>query len=166
MSDEAERLRERIELQFECRAAFRRIVTVPACNELYSEQLLVHIFDLKDHPIAGRAYAWEDGGWITAVQHGWFVRSPADAVRQAHTTPPAWRRLHPRQSVPTTPTLACPRSHRPSQRPVRVTHRFGDTSSDPSQTEPAMTKFFCLIAAIATFAPVAFATLTQAAQIV
>jgi hypothetical protein len=32
--------------------------------------------------------------------------------------------------------------------------------------EPEMTKFYCLVAALAVFAPVAFATLNQAAQIV
>ncbi len=37
---------------------------------------------------------------------------------------------------------------------------------DPETTEQEMTKFYCLVAALAVFAPLAFATLNQAAQIV
>jgi hypothetical protein len=35
---------------------------------------------------------------------------------------------------------------------------------DPKETEREMTKFYCLVAALAVFAPVAYVTLTQAAQ--
>ena len=48
--------------------------------------------------------------------------------------------------------------------PLRFIHRIDGDPRD--QTEPQMTKFYALIAALAVFAPMALATLNQAAQIV
>lgn len=84
MAQDADRLRERVELQFECRATFRRSVIEPASDELHAAQLQVHIFDLEGHPFAKCAYAWEEDGTITAMQHAGFIKSPRDAVREAH----------------------------------------------------------------------------------
>jgi len=48
---------------------------------------VVHVFDLKDHPTASRAYAWSspiegsDKRRFFAVVHAGPIRSPLDAVR-------------------------------------------------------------------------------------
>jgi hypothetical protein len=50
---------------------------------------IVHVFDLKDHPTASRAYAWSspiegsDKRRFFAVLHQGPVKSPVDAVRAA-----------------------------------------------------------------------------------
>lgn len=50
---------------------------------------VVHVFDLKDHPTASRAYAWSspikgsDKRRFFAVLHQGPVKSPLDAVRAA-----------------------------------------------------------------------------------
>jgi hypothetical protein len=50
---------------------------------------IVHVFDLKGHPTASRAYAWSspiegsDKRRFFAVLHQGPVKSPADAVRAA-----------------------------------------------------------------------------------
>jgi hypothetical protein len=50
---------------------------------------VVHVFDLKDHPTASRAYAWSspiegsDKRRFFAVLHQGLVKSPVDAVRAA-----------------------------------------------------------------------------------
>lgn len=50
---------------------------------------VVHVFDLKGHPTASRAYAWSspiegsDKRRFFAVLHQGPVKSPADAVRAA-----------------------------------------------------------------------------------
>jgi hypothetical protein len=50
---------------------------------------VVHVFDLKGHPTASRAYAWSspiegsDKRRFFAVLHQGLVKSPVDAVRAA-----------------------------------------------------------------------------------
>lgn len=71
-------------------ASFMRSARVAPANRPASEwDGLVHLFDLKDHPHAKRAYAWSSpvrGGAkprYFAVLHMGGVRSPAEAVRAA-----------------------------------------------------------------------------------
>jgi hypothetical protein len=71
-------------------ASFARSARVGPANRPTSEwDGFVHLFDLKDHPRAKRAYAWSSpirGGTkprYFAVLHVGGVRSPAEAVRAA-----------------------------------------------------------------------------------
>lgn len=90
MDAEAERLRERVELLFEARATLQTVAAVSAPGEVYPEILRVHVFNLSNHPFSKSAYAWEEeGGAIVAMQHGGFIQSPNDAVREAHVPKPA-----------------------------------------------------------------------------
>ncbi|MGD9980219.1 MAG: hypothetical protein AB7H66_01460 [Hyphomonadaceae bacterium] len=82
MSYEAERLREQTETRFECRATLEHVIAVESPSDRHVT-LSVHVFRLNDHPITRRAYAWEDEGRFFAMQHGWFIQSPKDAVKEA-----------------------------------------------------------------------------------
>lgn len=71
-------------------ASFTRSARVGPANRPSSEwDGIVHLFDLKDHPQAKRAYAWSSpirGGTkprYFAVLHMGGVRSPGEAVRAA-----------------------------------------------------------------------------------
>lgn len=71
-------------------ASFARSTRVAPANRPASEwDGMVHLFDLKDHPHAKRAYAWSSpirGGAkprYFAVLHMGGVRNPAEAVKAA-----------------------------------------------------------------------------------
>lgn len=71
-------------------ASFARSARVAPANRPASEwDGMVHLFDLKDHPHAKRAYAWSSpiqGGAkprYFAVLHMGGVRNPAEAVKAA-----------------------------------------------------------------------------------
>ena len=44
---------------------------------------LVHIFDLRGHPSAGRCYAWEEHWGVVTMLHKGPVDSPGESVRWA-----------------------------------------------------------------------------------
>jgi hypothetical protein len=70
-------------------ASFARSARVAPARQSTDWDGMVHLFDLKDHPHAKRAYAWSSpirGGTkprYFAVLHMAGVRSPAEAVRAA-----------------------------------------------------------------------------------
>jgi len=43
----------------------------------------VLVFDLLDHPCAGRCYVWERDGEVTTILHDRLIDSPEQAVRLA-----------------------------------------------------------------------------------
>jgi hypothetical protein len=83
-----ERIRQAVEKMHSAKASFVRVVAV---REAFKGQLegVVHVFELKGHPTATRAYAWSspiEGSTkrrFYAVLHVRPVSSPADAVRAA-----------------------------------------------------------------------------------
>ncbi len=85
-----EELQKAVERQHGCRANFAQSVPV---KETHADAVvwegIVHVFDLKGHPTASRAYAWSspiggsDKRRFFAVLHQGPVKSPVDAVRAA-----------------------------------------------------------------------------------
>src|SRR5882757_11216103 len=90
MDDSESQLREAIEAQHGGTAMLAQSVPV---KETHAGAVVwegvVHVFDLKGHPTASRAYAWSspiegsDKRRFFAVLHMGPVKSPADAVRAA-----------------------------------------------------------------------------------
>jgi hypothetical protein len=90
MSAELNQLREAVESQHGCLAIFAQSVPV---KETHAGAVvwegIVHVFDLKGHPTASRAYSWSspikgsDKRRFFAVLHQGPVKSPVDAVRAA-----------------------------------------------------------------------------------
>jgi hypothetical protein len=85
-----DQLKRVIETRLGGNANFARSMRVaPAGRQPSDWDGVVHLFDLKDHPHAKRAYAWASpirGGTkprYFAVLHMAGVRSPAEAVRAA-----------------------------------------------------------------------------------
>jgi len=86
----AEQLKRVIETQHRAKAEFARSVRVlRAHNNSKMWDGVVHIFNLRDHPEAKRAYAWSvpvDGHpkpRYFAVLHSAKIRTPLDAVQAA-----------------------------------------------------------------------------------
>lgn len=87
---ESDQLQHAVERQHHCSAQLAQSVPV---KETYAGAVVwegvVHVFDLKGHPTASRAYAWSspieasDKRRFFAVLHQGPVKSPADAVRAA-----------------------------------------------------------------------------------
>lgn len=79
-----------VEASHSCRATFAQATEV---NEIFHGHKVwegtVHVFDLRGHPTATRAYAWSspiegsDKRRFYAVLHLGGIRSPLDAVRAA-----------------------------------------------------------------------------------
>ena len=90
MDQRMERIRQAVEEMHSAKASFVRVVAV---REAFEGQLVwegvVHVFELKGHPTATRAYAWSspiEGSTkrrFYAVLHVPPISSPADAVRAA-----------------------------------------------------------------------------------
>jgi hypothetical protein len=78
-----------IESQHGGNAIFRQSLRVHSGSKSGDWDGIVHVFDLKDHPISKRAYAWSSaikGGTkprYFAVLHSGRVTGPAEAVRAA-----------------------------------------------------------------------------------
>jgi hypothetical protein len=90
MKDDADNMRHAVESQHSCRAIL--IQTTPV-RETFQGQVVwegvVHVFDLKGHPKATRAYAWSspiegsDKRRFYAVLGIGAIKTPLDAVRAA-----------------------------------------------------------------------------------
>jgi len=87
---DARQLKEAVEFQHGGTATLAQSVPV---SETFEDQSvwegIVHVFELEDHPIATRAYAWSspiegsEKRRFFAVLHMGAVKSPHDAVRVA-----------------------------------------------------------------------------------
>jgi hypothetical protein len=87
---ESDQLHHAVESQHHCNAQLAQSVPV---KETHAGSVVwegvVHVFDLKGHSTASRAYAWSspiegsDTRRFFAVLHQGPVKSPADAVRAA-----------------------------------------------------------------------------------
>lgn len=90
LTQEPDQLLVAVETQHSCRATLSQTVPV---REAFQGQAVwegvVHVFDLKDHPTATRAYAWSsaiDGSKkrrYYAVLGIGAIKTPLDAVRAA-----------------------------------------------------------------------------------